>query len=330
MYDQCRKDDADVCICSARQFFEDLQKPLPSSGYISGKYVPKEMPFNAGTVPDYILNITTAHPWNKMFRSAYISSIGLDFQPTRNGNDIFFVINAIARADRITIVNKPLVNYRINQSDSLFGSLTDSPLTPINNWIATRESLLAHQAFPKRSFDNKILNTLVYFLHNINNWNAFQETFLFLQQEALAKLDLTEQDGDYYYSECNAECLHHLLNDSPEQFLVFFSNLTYRQSTQKNGRNQELITKVRKLRRNSEKNTQHIESLRSLTSHQSSVIQEYSKLVQEQDCQINELSRELELAKKELQAVSFSSSYRLGRALTAAPRGIKKFLKGNR
>jgi uncharacterized coiled-coil protein SlyX len=264
-----------------------------------------------------------------MFRSAYISSIGLDFQPTRNGNDIFFVINAIARADRITIVNKPLVNYRINQSDSLFGSLTDSPLTPINNWIATRESLLAHQAFPKRSFDNKILNTLVYFLHNINNWNAFQETFLFLQQEALAKLDLTEQDGDYYYSECNAECLHHLLNDSPEQFLVFFSNLTYRQSTQKNGRNQELITKVRKLRRDSEKNTQHIESLRSLTSHQSSVIQEYSKLVQEQDNQINELSRELELAKKELQAVSFSSSYRLGRALTAAPRGIKKLLKGN-
>lgn len=336
MYYRCVEDAADICICSANHYFEDLKKALPSSGYITKKYVPQERPFNTGDIPDYILNITTAHPWNKMFRRAYIESIQLDFQATKNGNDIFFVINAIARAKRITLVNKPLINYRINQSDSLFSNLTESPLVPINNWIATRESLIAHDTFPKRSFDNKILNTLVYFLHNINNWHAFCETVTFLQGEGLSRLGLNEQEAGYYFSDSNAECLHHLLTDSTEDFLVFFSNCTYRQLNVKNGSNQELTKKLKRLRQTKKQNEQLIAALEQKIKQQNDVIKAQSDKISAQSDTISkqtdtcdELTKELEHKKKELSALRLSTSYRLGRILTAIPRKIKHLLKGN-
>lgn len=319
MYNKCMEDRADVCICSVSHYFEDLQKLLPSTGYIKKSYVPKELPFNQKDVPDYILNITTAHPWNKMFRREYIESIGLDFQTTRNGNDIFFVINAIARADRITVVNKPLVCYRINQADSLFGSLTTSPLTPINNWIATRESLIAHNAFPKRSFDNKIIGTLLYFLHNLQSWDSFLETFRFLQNEGLEKLGLTEQEEGYFYNPANGECLHHMLCDTPENFLVYFLNLTYHQRTELNGKNQQLSTRYRKLKRKYA--LQEIELEEELKKQQAKFAQQKKKL-----SSVNKsLERERSLRKK----IEASVSYRIGRIITFFPRKIMNLFTKN-
>lgn len=309
MYDKCIEDDADICVCSANHYFEDIQKSLPSVGYISKQYVPKELPFSRDTVPDYILNITTAHPWNKMFRRAYIEALHLDFQSTRNGNDIFFVINAIARANRITIVNKPLINYRINQANSLFGSLTVSPLTPIHNWIATRDSLIANNAYPKRSFDNKILNTLVYFLHNISDWNAFRETLDFLQTEGLAKLDLTEQDDEYYYSVANAECLHHLLHDSAEEFLIFFANLTYRQANLKNGQNQEL---TKRLNRSKKLHREDVASLNDRIHSQQQLIEAKSERIEKQMQKQEALSGKIE----KLREVNSKKTEKIERQIT--------------
>jgi glycosyltransferase involved in cell wall biosynthesis len=310
MYNKCIEDQADVCICSVSHYFEDLQKLLPSSGYIKKQVVPKKLPFNRNDVPDQILNITTAHPWNKMFRRAYIESLGLDFHTTRNGNDIFFVINAIARAERITVVNKALICYRVNQSDSLFGSLTASPLVPINNWIATRESLIAHNAFPKRSFDNKILGTLIYFLHNLTTWNAFLETFTFLQKEGLARLGLTEQEAGYYYSSANGECLHHMLCDTPEDFMIYFMNLTYHQNTELNGKNQQLSLRHRRLKRKSDKRIQELETADLL-------LQE--KLVAAEEA--------LGAERQKRESIEQSASHRIGRVLTCVPRKVRSLFR---
>jgi glycosyltransferase involved in cell wall biosynthesis len=312
MYNKCIEDQADICICSVSHYFEDLQKLLPSSGYIKKSLVPKELPFSQKDVPDHILNITTAHPWNKMFRREYIESIGLDFHTTRNGNDIFFVINAIARAERITVVNKALICYRVNQADSLFGSLTSSPLTPINNWIATRESLIAHNAFPKRSFDNKILNTLVYFLHNLTSWNSFLETYSFLQNEGLDKLGLTEQEDGYYYSASNGECLRHMLHDTPEDFITFFMNQTYHQNTELTGKNQQLTQRHRRLKRKCAR--QEKELLNAGTRLEATLAAADTALQEE---------------RRKCDTLRESAAYRIGRAFTYLPRKVFYAFKEN-
>ena len=87
------------------------------------------------------MNFTTAVAWNKMFKREFIEQQGLDFQGIRNGNDIYFTMNSLCLAERISYVNKPLVTYRTNQNMSLLGTLSKAPLTPFRAWISVGENL---------------------------------------------------------------------------------------------------------------------------------------------------------------------------------------------
>ncbi len=124
---------ADVCVCGGNQYLESKQKVYPWPPYLSPKKVPADAEtFNRFTNPDYYLNFTNAAAWNKIFRRAYIEKLKLDFQPIRNGNDVYFTVNAIGLADRVTILDEKLVNYRVNQdsglvcSDFKISAFTDS------------------------------------------------------------------------------------------------------------------------------------------------------------------------------------------------------------
>lgn len=288
MYKQCEKDNADMCICSANHYFDDIQKAFPNSGYLRKKYIPSKRPFSSEDIPDHILNFATAHPWNKLFRKSFIEELGLSFHSTPNGNDIFFVINCLARANRITIVNKPLVYYRVNQPRSQFGAVNKTPLTPIHNWLLTRECLIQHNAYPKQSFDNKILGTLLYFLHNMRGWEAFRTTFLYIKEEVLPQMEISLQPEGYYYNEANVQYLEHLLTDTPEDFLVFFSHATYKQFNEKSGRYQILSQKCKK-----------------------------------QAAALRAKQAQLDALQMELSSIKDSRSYRFACALTAIPRKFK-------
>lgn len=76
-----------------------------------------------------------------MFRRQFVEDINIDFQPIRNGNDIYFTQCALVLAERITTINEGLINYRLNQEESLFGTLSKSPLVPFAAWISVAEKL---------------------------------------------------------------------------------------------------------------------------------------------------------------------------------------------
>lgn len=71
-----------------------------------GQNIPETDTFNRFTNPDYYLNFTNAAAWNKIFKRSYIEQLKLDFQPVRNGNDVYFTVNAIGLADRITVLDE--------------------------------------------------------------------------------------------------------------------------------------------------------------------------------------------------------------------------------
>ena len=228
MFKQCEQDNASICVCDVNHYLDDTQVSAPANGYLNTSFLPVQIPFNIDTNRDYILNFVSAHPWNKMFLRSFVEETKLDFQTTKNGNDLYFVINAICMAPSITIVRSNLVYYRINQADSLFGNLTAAPLVPINNWIATRENLIKNDVFPEHSFVNKILSTLIYFLRNIKDWNAFKSTVDFLQNEGLDKLGLrVDYEVDFFNYPWQKEVLDRLKNGSAEDVLIFLHSKTY-------------------------------------------------------------------------------------------------------
>lgn len=133
------------------------------------------------------MNFTNAAAWNKIFKRSYIEQLKLDFQPVRNGNDVYFTVNAIGLADRITVLNEKLVNYRVNQSSGLVCSISKSPLSPIQAWMDIAENLEKHDGFGERSFANKAMGSMIYMLQNFQKWDAFRQAVEALKEYGLEK-----------------------------------------------------------------------------------------------------------------------------------------------
>lgn len=232
LYSQMIEKNADICACSAKRYYENKEKVYPWPGYLSKKYTQGRDVFNRVSNEKYILNFTNAAVWNKMYRRSFVEDHSIDFQAIRNGNDVYFTINALCLADRVTYIEDELVYYRTNQSSSLVGTLSKSAKAPIQAWIDAANNLKQNEVFPEQSFVNKCCDSLVYMLRNIRNSNAFYDAVIFLQETGLEKLHIKEREEDYYYNKRHYEIVNHLLNDTPEEFRDYLSYLTYIQLTE--------------------------------------------------------------------------------------------------
>ncbi len=243
LYQKAVRVDADVCVCGGNQFLESKQACYPYPPYLRMKLVPEEDPFNRFTDPDFYLNFTNGAAWNKLFRRSYIERLHLDFQTVRNGNDVYFTECAIGLAERITVVNKKLINYRVNAGSGLVESLSRSPLTPIQAWMDIAETLQGQDGFGERSFANKAIGSMLYLLQNIREWDAFRQAIEALQSYALEKMHIFPR-SDFYYSDWHASCVEHLYQDTPESFALFLAHSSYTRevelSAKKRGLNREL------------------------------------------------------------------------------------------
>lgn len=253
LYAQAKRTDADVCVCGADQYFQELETLYPNPGYMNANRIPSEEVFNRITNENYILNFTNAAAWNKLFRRDYIEKLKLDFQTVRNGNDVYFTVNAICLADRVTTVPDILIHYRRNQKSGLVSSLKESSLSPVYAWMAIAENLQNQGAFPERSFANKALASMLFLLHNIQGREAFLSAVELLQKEGLRKMHIAKQEDGYYYNKRHEKILHHLLEDTPEDFQAFLRYEAYIElteaSAQKRLKEQELKKRKQEIRR---------------------------------------------------------------------------------
>lgn len=82
------------------------------------------LPSNSNTfcykdMPDRIFSMINPTPWNKLYRSSFIKASKLQFLEISTTNDITFAAMSAAMATSITYIDKPLIHYRVNLSNSL-------------------------------------------------------------------------------------------------------------------------------------------------------------------------------------------------------------------
>ncbi len=261
MYGKAKSVDADVCACGGNRYLESKQKLYPWPAFLNLSYVPEdEETFNRFTNPKYYLNFTNAAAWNKIFKREYIEKLGLDFQPIRNGNDVYFTENAIGLADRITVVKNKLINYRVNLESGLVNSVSQSPLSPIQAWIDIAQNLEKADGFGEQSFANKALGSMIYVLQNIQEWDAFRQAVEALQSYGLAKLHILPRE-DYYYNSSHKECADHLYKDSPEEFAVYLAHSSFIQKSEVNAERRWMDQKMKRLKRKNKQLQEEINQL---------------------------------------------------------------------
>ena len=102
-------------------------------------------------------------PWNKMYLRSFLTKYHLEFQDILKHNDVYFVSMSIAVAERIVCLNKRLVYYRVNNSESLQGMGTFSYPYLIQSFSKLKQSLTEQGMFqgPYKTAYNKRLSRLI-------------------------------------------------------------------------------------------------------------------------------------------------------------------------
>lgn len=300
MYEKAHSLNADVCVCGASDYYQDLErldKKVPH--YLVLKKTPETDVFSRKTNEEYILNFTNAAAWNKIFRRAYIEELGLDFKEIRNGNDAYFTVNAICLAERITTVNKALVNYRTNQTEGLVSSLAKSPLTPIQTWMDAANDLRAKNAFPEKSFANKAIGSMLYMLRNIQQCDAFFEAVEFLQKEGLKTMGIYSRDEDFFYNEWHKNLVKCMEEGSPQDVQTFISYMNYMQ-----------LRKASAEKRTEKQNkNKAIKEKKNLELENQKLKEEKDELLKKEV----EMQTELEQLRQQLKEIENSRLYKLGK-----------------
>lgn len=305
MYDKCEKDQAELCICGGNRMDHATGVKYRSGVYVVEKMLPEERPFSRKEIPQYIFNFTTNVPWNKMFLRKFIKRHQLQFQPLRQANDVYFSMLALYLSERITILNEPLVTYRMNNTESLTGKASDTRYCTKEAfeavWAKLQEFGQMDDAL-KQSFVNRVFGALVYSLRTQWNVDSYQELYYLYRDQVFEELGVHGHEMEYFYDSKLAVVYQRMMENNAQEFLL----MDFREFQQRSKNRGGTLAKVK------EQNKKLKGDLKTV-----------KKQIKEEKEKNKNLRTELERLKK----IENSNSYRLGCGVTYVPRQIKKMLK---
>ena len=221
-YRGCTRDGADVGVFRARYHETGTGQTRPADDLLKMDLVPECMPFSRADMPDHILEFTANAPWNKLFRRAFVEARGLRFQEIRRANDLLFTKLALARAERITVIDKVLVNYRVGSGSNLQALNDAAPSEFYSALIALRDELARCGLFPEldRAFVNLSLATCLYNLHSLKTVEAYRLVYAKLRDEWFGELGLSDRDAEDFLHGHQYALYVRIRESDSEQYLL--------------------------------------------------------------------------------------------------------------
>lgn len=329
MFIQIEKDNADICVCGARGYFEDDDFEAPWASYLRTKLITGDRPFNIITEPNNILTFTNPVVWNKMFKTSFLKEQGVEFPDIRNIEDIYFTNCNLCIAKAITYVDEDLVIYRRNTQNSAVSHISEQGIEIVDLWIETANFLKENSIFPERSFSNACLQGLVYAFGNINKWKEFKKTFLYLQNK-LTELHIYNDCNGYYDNKDYSLIVGKLYFNTPEEFVVWLKTyycFTNTKNSAKrrynNEKNKNIIEKLKKENElfieQSQEITTELESnkkkVKKLKKKNIKLNEDLEKNKQQYEEKINKLNKKLNKTTNRLNEIENSRYYKLLKSL---------------
>lgn len=112
--------DTDIVYFKSSTYDENTNTYSKSDIYwLWNEPYPVNTVFSSQDIGDNVMNFCKGVPWNKLYRRSFIIKNKLKFQEIRRHNDTFFVIAAQILAQKMFIMEKTLIVYRINSANSI-------------------------------------------------------------------------------------------------------------------------------------------------------------------------------------------------------------------
>ena len=123
--------------------------------------------------------MTRSMPWDKFIKRELIEKSKVRYQNTKVNNDIFFNRVIVTEANKILFCGKRLVNYRINNEQSLQGKLNKNPTDFLKGNLAIYKELEKRGTYKEyqSSFEKMIVDDIIFHLKNVSSYDEFEKIF---------------------------------------------------------------------------------------------------------------------------------------------------------
>ena len=321
MYTKAKEHEADLCLCDAQDFDDETGTKINHT-YLR-KPFPEQEVFSIQDFKERIYDFTSTVCWNKMARREFLEKNEIRFQELKHINDFAAVIEMMTFAERIVLVRKKLVHYRVNRQGSLmatYGERSDSIMVAVEG---AYEKLSAQGALEdeviRNSFMDKACALYFFTMSYCSSYEQYLAYYnrMFRDNKLLQSYEPREENTKNIERYLEAKKL------SPEDLLY----QEYRTFVQRSSERQQVIAD---LRRTGRKHTKQIESLEEEKRLFLEREKDWNKEKEELEKQISQMQAKVkasEKAEKELKKIKASKSYKAGRLLTWPFRKIKRLFR---
>lgn len=215
------EDDADVVLSKFQEFHEPTGEIIPADWSLRLDLLPRIRPFSPRQVADYVFDFANPAAWNKLFRASFVHANQLRFQSLQRANDACFTLLALAKAERLTYLDRVLVTYRTATADSLQGTIDSAPLQFIQALEGVRTGLLEAGLFPtfERAFVNLALTMGVAALKRPRTIAGFLEIYRAFPTAIVDEFGIAGRPPEYFLRESLVASLQAILGGDPNEFL---------------------------------------------------------------------------------------------------------------
>lgn len=209
VYRAGKEKDADVVLFGGMRYDDSTGEYLDAPWYFRKGMLPAKNPFSRKDMAERLLEITSPAPWTKAFKRSYVESLELEFQVQQNANDAYFVLTAIALANRITYVPENLVFYRIGMKSNLQSKKVKYPCCFLDAYEAVFNKMKAAEIYPEieKGFVNTVISGCVFNLRTMEDpevrWTICER----MQKWSFRQMHLLDYDDSYYANLKNKQFL---------------------------------------------------------------------------------------------------------------------------
>ena len=128
LYNKAMAVDADIVVTRSSEFEDGTNRQHEAWWTLNVCQIPDKEVFSSKDMRDFIFTAFIGWPWDKLFKRSFIEEQGIRYPILQNSEDLYFVFLALAKAERISIIEEPLIRHRIGRSGSVSSSRAKAPL----------------------------------------------------------------------------------------------------------------------------------------------------------------------------------------------------------
>lgn len=219
---KAQKDSAEITVCRF-DMFDSSTSFIKDIFFFHQKLLLLKCPFSLKDTPDQcLLELFPAAPWCSLFSAKYIHEHHFEFQDLPRTNDLYFVYSAFFFANRISLVNKVLVHYRIGMTTNLQSGNSKTPFAFFKALLALKNNLIRNDLYNmyEKSFLSMSLQISFYNLQTQNKIKSFESLYFVLKQHFLDELGCMNYGKEFYLPETYQRLEQLQLSQNPCDYLL--------------------------------------------------------------------------------------------------------------